>query len=108
MGFRQDNKRKREQQSAYQSWLAANSVLIDESGLPTTVTQSRDDWAYFLQFRYHDHGNWNTPPFTCIDFIWDDLPSERQKIVQALETNWKQWLDRYPILAKRLSAQKAL
>src|SRR5262245_32724444 len=108
MGFRQHNKRKREQDLAFQAWLAANNELLARSGLPPSVTQSRDDWAYFLQFRYHDHGNWNTPPMTWIDFTWDQLSSEQQAAVLSLEASWDEYVRSHPNLAKRISAQKAV
>ncbi len=108
MGFRQHNKRKRDQHLAFQSWLEANNELVAKSGLPVSVTQSRDDWAYFLQFRYHDHGNWNTPPMTWIDFTWDELSSEQQAAVQSLEGSWDEYIHSHPNLAKRISAQKAV
>jgi hypothetical protein len=106
MSFRQGNKRKHEQQVTFRNWLTANEGLIGRSGLPTSVLQSRDDWAYFLFFRYHDQGNWNTPPFTSIDFVWDDLSPQEQDVVLSLEEKWSGWLERHPILAERLPAQK--
>src|SRR6266850_463624 len=87
MGFRQKNKRKQEQRLAFQQWLAANQAVLVGAGLPTSVTQTRDDWAYFLQYRYHDQGNWNTPPFTCIDFTWEELSAEQQEMVKVLKVN---------------------
>jgi hypothetical protein len=106
MVFRPHNKRKRQQHLAFQTWLEANQDLVARSGLPASVTQSRDDWAYFLLFGYHDHGNWNTAPLTWIDFTWDELAPEQQEIVRALETSWKAYLGRYPILGARIPAQK--
>src|SRR5262249_30770012 len=97
MGFRQENKVKREQAIAFETWRTTNDALIARSGLPASVIQSRDDWAYFLQNRYHDHGNWNTPPLTWIDFTWDDLSAEQQKAVRTLEANWNVYLMSEPI-----------
>jgi len=107
MGFRQNNKSKRAQAVAFQQWLTANQALFARAGLPASLTQSRDDWAYFLQYRYHDHGNWSTPPFTWIDVAWEDLFAEQREIVGALEANWNEHLRSHPILAERISAQKS-
>lgn len=108
MGFRQHNKQMREQDLAFQAWLEANSELVARSGLPPSVTNSRDDWAYFLKFRYHDFGNWNTPPMTWIDFTWDQLSSEQEAAVRSLEASWGEHVRSHPNLAKRISAQKAV
>jgi hypothetical protein len=107
MGFRQNNKRKRDQSLAFQGWLEGNNELIAKAGLPASVTQSRDDWAYFLYFRYHDFGNWNTPPFTGIDFTWDEFSSEQQVAVHILEVRWDEYVRSHPILADRIPAQKS-
>ena len=106
MSFRRDNKRKREQELAFHQWLSANQPVLARAGLPACVLQSRDDWAYFLQYRYHDHGNWNTPPFTGIDFTWEELSAEQQEMAETLEVNWNEFLRSQPILAERLPAQK--
>jgi hypothetical protein len=108
MAFRQHNKRKRDQDVAFHAWLEANRDAVAKSGLPVSVTQCRDDWAYFLKFRYHDHGNWNTPPMTWIDFRWDELSSDQQAIVQSLEASWDECVPSNPILAERIPAQKAV
>jgi hypothetical protein len=106
MGFRQHNEKKHEQQLVFQSWLEANRDLIARSGLPECVTRSRDDWAYFLKFGYHNHGNWNTPPSTWIDFTWDQLSAEQQAVIKDLEALWNGYIREHPILAKRLPAQR--
>ncbi len=106
MGFRQNNKRKRQQDQTYRAWLVANSDLMSRACLPATVMASRDDWAYFLHYRYHDHGNWHTPPFTWIDFTWDELSPEQEEAVLALEASWEVYSSSHPILAEIIPAQK--
>ncbi|MBM3983437.1 MAG: hypothetical protein FJ304_24845 [Planctomycetes bacterium] len=64
MGFRQNNKRKAEQDTAFAGWKERNRERIGALGLPAPVLATRDDWAYFVFFGYHDYGNWNTPPGT--------------------------------------------
>ena len=68
MGFRQNNKRKAAQDAAFAAWKERNRERIVVSGLPAAVLATRDDWAYFVRYGYHDHGNWNTPPGTWIDY----------------------------------------
>ena len=55
MIFRQGNKRKHEQQGAFLAWLAAIAGRVNVEC--RFLFRSRDDWAHFLFFRYHDQGN---------------------------------------------------
>ncbi len=108
MDFQQNNKRKHEQEQAYQAWVDANASLIRQSGLPPSVMQSRDDWAYFLFFGYHDFGNWTTPPYTQIDFAWDELNETQRSVVEQLKNSWERACTAVSVLRKRLPCRKRL
>ena len=105
MGFRQNNKRKAEQ-AAFAVWKERNREQISASGLPVSVLATRDDWAYFVLVGYHDHGNWTTPPGTWIDFTGDELTEAQRRVVAELVTDRAETVEREPILAERLPAQK--
>ena len=53
MNFRRDGKTVHEDESAWNSWLAANADLLQLCGLPPGVLRSRRDWQYLL-----DNGYW--------------------------------------------------
>jgi hypothetical protein len=105
MGFRQNNKRKAEQGAAFAAWKERNRERIAAAGLPVSVLATRDDWAYFVRYGYHDHGNWNTPPGTWIDFTGDELTETQRPVVAELESDWTETVKREPILAERLTSQ---
>jgi hypothetical protein len=106
MGFRQNNKQKAEQDAAFVAWKERNHERFVRSGLPEAVLATRDDWAYFVQCGYHEHGNWNTPPGTWIDFTGAELTEAQRRVVAELESDWTEAVKREPILATRLPAQK--
>ncbi len=108
MGFQQNNKRKYEQEQAYRTWFETNTFLIQQSHLPPSVMQSRDDWAYFVFYGYHDLGNWTTPPFTHIDFTWEELDEPQRSAVDQLKNSWEIACDAVPVLRKRLPCGKRL
>ena len=102
MGFRQNGKTKLAQRRAYAAWLAESKGLLERSGLAECVTRSRDDWAYFLFFGYHQVGNWNTPPDSQQDFRWEDLDEGQRHAVEELRVRWKVFSMSNPILEQRL------
>ena len=106
MGFRQNNKRKAEQDAAFAAWKERNREQLAAAGLPASVVATRDDWAYFVQCGYHKHGNWNTPPGTWIDFTGDELTEAQQTVIKELKADWAEAVNRAPILVMRLSSQK--
>jgi hypothetical protein len=82
--------------------MATNRELLEQSGLPGCVTRSRDDWAYFLFFGYHQVGNWNTPPDAPLDFRWDELGAGQQRAVEELRVRWGTFCSSHPILGRRV------
>ena len=98
MGFRQNNHEKRLQHDAYSAWRDSVSIDIATTSLPPTVFASRDDWQYFVDYSYHDTGNYRTPPFTHIDATSDNLAPDQLAAVQRLRRSWDDECARIPIL----------
>jgi hypothetical protein len=102
MAFRRNGKERLAQRRAYAVWLADNRTLLERAGLPDCVTRSRDDWAYFALFRYHQVGNWHTPPNFQFDFQWEDLNESQQRVVEELLVRWEAFCTAHPILYRLL------
>ena len=102
MGFRQNNHEKRQQHDAFIAWRDSAASEIALTSLPPTVFETRDDWQYYVDYSYHDTGNWTTPPFTHIDATSDDLTPDQLAAVDRLRRSWDDECDRVPILQNRL------
>ncbi|MEM7558499.1 MAG: hypothetical protein AAF394_05195 [Planctomycetota bacterium] len=101
MSFRQNNHERQTQHKAFVRWREKVLDDIELMQLPSTVFETRDDWQYFVDYSFHDSGNWRTPPFTCIDATADDFTDEQSAAFERVKECWRLECENNVILDRR-------